>query len=410
MMEPHYRKFYLEWFNIRKATVYKLLAILGLLAFMVGGGMWLWNSDLLATPIDDSNTPRDSARILTYQGDVRIIRVSTRKTERAAEGMMVQAGDTIQTQSDGRCQILMIDGSTLSIRPNSTVVIRDSSSLFGGKSVRVKLDDGQIRVRTEDQLESTNNVVEVKETENRILAQSEASFNLNRQSDRGEIRVTRGNIVSDTNGQKTTINENEYAALDKGRVASRETLLRPPSPDDPPAYAQIPVSGSSRSVAFSWTKTSGAGDITYQFQLSMSPFFVPDKVVEDLPGLRESRYGIAALMPDTYFWRVRAASTSGQQSEWSEPFRLTLYRQRRSARIEAGDWQVEHLGGRLYRVSGKTDPGATVRILGRETFAKFDGSFILQISTSASSVNVSISDDKGNQGQYSLSLRSGRGR
>lgn len=44
----------------------------------------------------------------------------------------------------------MIDGSILSIRPNSTVVIRDSSSLLGGTSVRVKLDDGQIRVRTED--------------------------------------------------------------------------------------------------------------------------------------------------------------------------------------------------------------------------------------------------------------------
>lgn len=406
-MDPHYRKFYLDWFNIRKATVYKVLAVLALLAGTVGGGIWLWNSDLFVAPIDESKAPRDSARILTYQGDVRIIRVSTRKTERAAEGLTVQAGDTIQTQSDGRCQILMIDGSTLSVRPNSTVVIRDSSSLFGGKSVRVKLDDGQIRVRTEDQPESTNNIVEVRESENRVLGQSEASFNLNRQTNRGEIRVTRGNIISDTEGVRTTLNENEYAAMDNGKVASRETLLRPPSPDDPPASAQIPVTGTSKSVAFSWKGSSGKGDITYQFQLAISPFFVAEKVVEDRPGIKDTRYGIAALAPDTYFWRVRASSTSGQQSEWSEPFRLTLYKQRRSARIEAGDWQVEHLGGRLYRISGKTEPGVTVRIMGRETYAKFDGSFILQISTTSSSVGVSLADDKGNRGQYNLSLRRG---
>ncbi|REJ77406.1 MAG: hypothetical protein DWQ47_13570 [Acidobacteria bacterium] len=407
-MEGQYRKFYLEWFNIRKATVYKAIALLILVSGTIGGGMWLWNSDYLAAPIDNANTPRDSARILSYQGDVRIIRVSTRKTERASNGVTVQAGDTIQTQSDGRCQILMIDGSTLSIRPNSTVVIRDSSSLFGGKSVRVKLDDGQIRVRTEDQPDSTNNIVEVKESENRVLAQSEASFNLNRQTDRGEIRVTRGNIVSDSSGVKTTIKQDEYASLNNGQVASTEKLLRPPSPDDPPSSAQIPMRGNSTSVTFAWKRSSGEGNISYQFQLALSPFFVNDKIVEDEDGIRESRFGIAGLVADTYFWRVRAASTSGQQSEWSEPFRLTLYKQRATSRIEAGDWQVEHLGGRLYQISGRTDPGVTVRILGRETFAKFDGSFILRITTSSSSVGVSLSDDKGNKGQYNLSLRSGR--
>lgn len=404
-MEQQYRKFYLEWWNIRKSTVQKVIFLVVLVAIAGGGGFWLWNSLLLAAPPDQSSGPRNSARILTYQGDVRIIRVSTRKTERAAEGLTVQAGDTIQTQSDGRCQVLMIDGSTLSVRPNSTVVIRDSSSLFGGKSVRVKLDDGQIRVRTEDQPESTNNVVEVKESENRLLAQTDASFNLNRQENRGEIRVTRGNIVSDSQGAKTTLRENQYAALDNGRIASRETLLRPPSPVEPPTSAQIPVSGSSRSVEFSWKRTAGAGDITYQFQLGASPFFVPERLIEDKKGLTETRYGLAALVPDTYFWRVRAASSSGQVSEWSEPLRLTLYKQRRVARIEASDWKVEHLGGPLYRISGKTDPGATVRILGRETFAKFDGTFILQISTRSSSVSVSLVDDKGNRGQYNLSLR-----
>lgn len=403
-----YRKFYLDWTNIRKSTVYKTVFTIGFIGVLIGGGYWLWNSDILSAPDDSANTPRDSARILTYQGDVRIIRVSSRKTERAAEGLTVQAGDTIQTQSDGRCQILMIDGSTLSIRPNSTVVIRDSSSIFGGKSVRVKLDDGQIRVRTEDQPENTSNIVEIRESENRVLAQSEASFDLNPKSDRGEIRVTRGNIITDTNGQKTSIRENEYAAVEKGKLASRETLLGIPSPVDPPPNAQIPVQGSSWSDDFTWKRSTGGKEITYQFQLALSPFFVADKMLEDRAELKETKFGIANLRPDTYFWRVRALSGSGQRSEWSEPARITLYRPRGASRIEAGSWKVESLGGGVYRISGKTKPGATVRVLGRDTFARSDGSFTLQISTSSSSVGVSLSDDKGNSGQYNLSLRGGR--
>ncbi len=407
-MENKYKKFYLEWFNIRKATVYKVVAVIALVSGSVGGGYWLWNANLLAAPSEEIGVPRDSARVLSYQGDVRIIRVSTRKTERVVNGMMVQAGDTIQTQSDGRCQVLMIDGSTLSIRPNSTVVIRDSSSLFGGKSVRVKLDDGQIRVRTEDQPESTNNIVEVRESENKILAQTDASFDLNRQNERGEIRVTRGNIITESNGVRTNIGGNQFASVNKGNIASRETLLAAPSPEDPPSSAQIPVAGSSRSVSFVWGRSSGAKDIKYHFQLSSSPFFVADKLLEDRTGLSDSRYGVAGLRVDNYFWRVRAVAGSGQRSEWSEPVRLTLYKPKASSAIEAGDWQVESLGGRLYRVIGRTEPGVRVRILGRETYSKYDGSFILQVSTSSSSVSVLLSDEKGNRGQYNLSLRTGR--
>ena len=63
----------------------------------------------------------------------------------------------------------MIDGSVLWIRPNSTVVIRNSNSIFGGTNVRVALDEGQLNVRTQDSTEGSENIVEVKETENYVF-------------------------------------------------------------------------------------------------------------------------------------------------------------------------------------------------------------------------------------------------
>ena len=68
------------------------------------------------------------------------------------------------------------------------------------------------------------------------------------------------------------------------------------------------------------------------------------------------------------------------------------------------------MGGNVYRICGKTQPGATVRSAGRETFAAADGSFVLQISTAAAETKVEISDDKGNRGGFVISLKNGTAR
>ena len=69
---------------------------------------------------------------------------------------------------------------------------------------------------------------------------------------------------------------------------------------------------------------------------------------------------------------------------------------------------VEPLGGNVYLISGKTQPGATVRISGREVFASADGSFRLQVSANSSTVTVEINDDRGNRSRYGLNLSSAR--
>ncbi len=79
-----------------------------------------------------------------------------------------------------------------------------------------------------------------------------------------------------------------------------------------------------------------------------------------------------------------------------------------SAAITAGEWQVERLGGNLYRIKGRTQAGATVRVAGRETFAASDGSFLVQVSAASPSATVEISDDRGNRTRYALNLNTGQ--
>src|SRR4029450_9854414 len=106
-----------------------------------------------------------------------------------------------RTQAVGRAVVKMIDGSVYTIRPNSTVVVRDNSSILGGKNIRVSLDDGQLNVRTDKQSENSENVVEVADSENRLMADTDASFNADAQTNGGEIRITRGGVETTLGGQ-----------------------------------------------------------------------------------------------------------------------------------------------------------------------------------------------------------------
>ena len=400
--------YYVEWWNIKRSTIYGSLALVLFLAATAGGIWWaIRNGDNIAKQ-ENTDLPKDAARLLSFEGEVRVIRAATRETILVTKETFLSAGDTVQTQADGKAQIKMIDGSMLSVRPNSTVVIRDSSSIFGGTNVRVALDDGQINVRTQDQTDQTQNVVEMQESENRLYSQTDASFNINDQNNGGEIRISRGSVDSTAGGEKTTLGENEFAKVSNGKLTAKERLLAPPTLVSPAQNAQIVASGNGNADAsFRWEKND-SGASSFQLQIARSPFFVPDAMLLMRESLNSPTFSLANLTPGTYYWRVRVNSASGQSTDWSEPWRFNVVKSGANSALAANDFQVESVGGNIYFVSGKTQPGTIVRISGRETFATGDGSFRMQISSSAPETTVEISDERGNRNRYLLSLKTGK--
>jgi hypothetical protein len=410
-MEPEtkYRKFYVEWWKIRRSTIFALVSILLLFALLGYGGYRFMKSDFVNKP-ENPEGPKDAAVVVSFEGDVRIIRAATRETILVTRQTFVSAGDTIQTQADGRAKIQMIDGSVLSIRPNSTVVIRDSNSLFGGPNVRVTLDDGQINVRTEDQPANTENVVEVRESENKIGADTDASFDINKDNNSGEIRISRGAVETTVSGEKTVVKENEFAALSNGKIGTKEKLLGAPIHNSPSSDEQLVGSLSGvADVMFRWQNPDVTLALTYSMQISKLPqFSSADAILVDKQGLTSPSLPVGGLLPGTYYWRVKATSSSGQSSNWSAYWKFTVIKRENSKTIGARDWAVEALGGTLYRISGKTQPGATVRSNGKSTFALGDGGFLLQISAPGAQATVDVSDDRGNRSSFVIALPSGR--
>lgn len=402
---PQYKKFYVEWWRVSRRSVYGVTSAVLLIVGIIFGSWWAISNNVFV-PADTSVAPKDAARIISFEGDVRITRVATRETIVVTKETYVAAGDTIQTQADGRATVQMIDGSVYSVRANSTVVIRDSSSIFGGKNVRVALDDGQINVRTDQQPENAQNVVEMMDSETRLRSQTDASFNADAALNGGEIRISRGSVETTIGGDRTTLSANEFASVSDGKITSKEQLLAAPKLISPENMSQPVDNGGGVNMTFQW---QGDGQVsTYYLQISRSPYFAADSILVDRGGVTSSTFRLAGLSPGTYYWRLKSTSRTGQTTEWCDPFRFTVVRREAIRPIDVSEWNVERVGGTVYIISGKTQPGMVIRTLGREAYAGGDGVFRVQISTPQSEIPVEVSDGRGNRAGYAFSLRNAR--
>ncbi|MBP7415827.1 MAG: FecR domain-containing protein [Pyrinomonadaceae bacterium] len=405
MDDNNYRKFYVDWWNIRKSTIYGLIAAVVLLAAL-GGGLWYASRNNWFIPKENVDIPKDAARIVSFEGEVRVTRAATRETILVTKETFVMAGDTIQTQADGRASIQMIDGSSYKIGPNSTVVVKDTTSLFGGKNVRVSLDDGQLNVRTDDQTADARNIVEVADSENQLMPKTDASFNADG-ANGGEIRISRGGVETTIGGEKTIIGENEFASVNNGKLSARERLMAAPRPLAPSNSAQIVDTGGGVSAAFTWQDAEGNPAKSYYVQVARSPIFASDSILVDRSGLTAREFRLSGLSPGTYYWRIKATAVSGQVTNWNDAWKFMVVRAGESQSIDATDFKVERVGGNVHILTGRTRPGMIVRAAGRDTFAGPDGAFKLQISTPSIEVAVEVGDDRGNRTGFIISLRNG---
>lgn len=405
MDEQQYKKFYVDWWNVRNSTIYGIVAVV-LFAGLIGGGIWYGSKNNWFQAAVDGEIPKDAAKIVSFEGEVRITRAATRETILVTRETYVAAGDTVQTQADGRAVIQMIDGSVYSVRPNSTVVVRDTTSLFGGKNVRVRVDGGQLNVRTDEQGADVKNIVELGDSENQLGPKTDASFNADGTTG-GEIRVSRGGIETTIAGETTSLTENTYATVNGGRLTAREKLMLPPRPVSPANSEQLVDGGGGVSVAFRWQDPEENPAASFYLQLSKAPGFLSDSILVDRNGLASRDFRLTGLAPGTYYWRLKATGRSGQVTNWSDAWKFIVVRGVASTDIDASEWKVESLGGTVYVVSGRTQPGRVIRATGRDTFAAADGTFKLQVSSPSTEIAVEVGDGRGNRAVFIVSLRSG---
>lgn len=411
-MATKHSRFDLEWWVVPKRFVHIAVTVVALGLAVGGAAMYVWMHGNPFSRAYVVEPPPAGARFDLLDGSVRVVRASTRETLSARSDTQLYPGDIVQTQADGRARILLVDGSTLLVRPNSVVTIRDNTSVEGsGRThVRVAVDRGQINVRTEQQTTGTTNVIETKLTENRLTAQTGASFGV-RDDNTEEISVSTGSVETSTSsGDRTIIRSGEYLAVDvRGAVAHRERLLGTPVLLVPRDLEKIAAkANNAANVTLRWQRPAAASSAThYQVEVATSPFFVePGKVIQQ-DRLATAALDAGSLRSGIYFWRVRSTTDSGQTSEWSEPRKFVIAPPGGTGeRVSVGGMVAEYIAGSVYIVRGRAQPGTTIRIGGRTSLAAGDGTFQLQITVprEAREVTVAAEDSQGNQSRYQLAL------
>jgi hypothetical protein len=402
-------RFAYDWWIIQKRFVYLVIAIFTLCGLAAGAALYVWK---FGNPLRNiaEVTHAAGARFISFEGDVRVIRAATRETIPASGDTELYPGDTVQTQASGRARIGLADGSTLLVKPNSTIIVRDNARLDDGKktNVHVVVDSGQLSVRTEQQTDGTTNVVETPKTKNTMGEQTNASFGVNAEGTE-EIRVSTG-VIETTNraGDKTSIRGGEYVSVNNsGRLSPAQKLLDVPQPVKPQDLEKVFVgSNGAASVALKWQRPQSGTPAHYRVEVATSPFFVADGKVMERDQLVATEFSATDLRPGVYFWRVRATASTGQASDWSDPLKFIVATRGTGSQVEVSDLRAELLGGSLYLVRGKAEPGTTIRAGGRETMAAPDGTFQIQVTVSgaAREVTVEAQDSQGNSSQYKVLL------
>ena len=80
--------------------------------------------------------------------------------------------------------------------------------------------------------------------------------------------------------------------------------------------------------------------------------------------------------------------------------------------VSVANLSAELLGGNIYFVKGRAEPGTTIRVAGKETIVPTERSFQLQITAPAGAreIIVEAQDAQGNSSQYKLALPGRRGK
>jgi FecR protein len=410
-------RFAFDWWVVQKRTIYLGITLLVLCVLAGAGSLYVWKFGNPLRNVGTGVKTPAGARFISFEGDVRVIRASTRETIAARSDTELYPGDAVQTQESGRARIGMADGSTLVVRPNSIITVRFNTRDDDGKktNVHVKVDSGQMYVRTEQQPEGTTNVVETPKTSSNVGQGTGASFGVNPEGTE-EIRVNSGAIeTTDGAGVKLTLKGGEYVAVNpSGTVSRPQKLLEVPLPSQPRDLDKLVVGPSgSATVALKWLRPVSGSPAFYRVEVATSPFFVADGRVIERDQLIAMEFNASDLRPGVYFWRVRATAASGQTSDWSDPKKFVVAPKGSGSQVAVSDLSAELLGGNIYLVKGQAEPGTTIRAVGRETLVSTGKSFQVQITAPAGEREITVEalDSNGNSSSYKLALSGGgRGR
>jgi hypothetical protein len=328
----------------------------------------------LLTALFDAATARGAgeAQFIAVQGRVEFRRGERGDWEEARSRTVLYSGDYVKTASNGSAEIVFLDGTLYTVRPNTLFVVARSSRSLSGAEQTIRMEYGWVNLNT---AQRTSRIATPK-AEARIGQESEASVVFDRESKLGRYVSFRGTVeVKDEAGTVRQLKALEQVTEENGRLSEPRPIPKPPillSPGD----NHVAVLGQDTTLELRWEPVEGAD--RYLLQVSRNRLFV-DNII-DVANRRKTVATLGLRGEGTFEWRAAAQTRDGIQGPWSTPrtFRVVGA----PSEADQGDRtppileldRVQSLGA-FVLVSGRTEPGARVFINGEETAVAANGTF-----------------------------------
>lgn len=262
--------------------------------------------------------PEGEAMFIAVQGEVDFRRGDRGSWQSARSRVALNAGDYVKTGRGGSAEIMTVDGTLYTVRPDTVMLIGRIRPAPGApRQQNVVVEAGWVDLGTS---QSTSRI-STPQAEARVQHDTTAAVSHDPEKSESQFAAYRGGMVVESSDGTSR----EIASMEKVTQVGTELSPTTPLPDPPkpllPEDNYEAFMTAEEEIVLSWEEVPGAE--SYSLQVSRNRFFVQNVInVEDR---RDTSATIGLQGVGTFVWRVSAIDASGVQGPWSElrRFRVT---------------------------------------------------------------------------------------
>jgi hypothetical protein len=338
------------------------------------------------------------AQFIAVQGGVEFRRGERGDWEEARSRVVLQSGDYVKTVANGSAEIVFLDGTLYTVRPNTLfLVTRRQGATAGASEQAIRMEYGWVNLNTAQR----GGRVETPRAEARVARESEAMVAYDKESATGRFVAFRGSLdVEAESGLTRKVQALQQVTQTGDLLSDPRRVPRAPEVERPPENFETTLD-ADRTIMLSWQPVQGA--TRYALQVSRNRLFVDNLI--DVGERTKSAATLGLKGEGTFEWRVAARTADGLQGPWSAPRTFRVLAARGAG--EVGDKtppgleldQVQAYGN-IFIVSGRTEAGASLRLNGEVVAVASNGTFTKTVQLTSegwSFLELAAVDASGNE-------------
>ena len=315
------------------------------------------------------------AQFIQVEGEVEYRRGDAGDWQEARSRVHLLPGDYVRTADKGSAEIMFVDGTLYTVRPNTQFIVSTGSATAGGSTEQaIEMEYGWVNLSTS---EKSGSNVKTPGAMARVQQDSNAFVAVDKDSSQGRFGALRGAMELASKGGLTREIKSFQQVVQTGDLLSEpKPLPAPPAAVEPADNLALDLDQNPRLV-LAWAPVPGAS--RYALQVSRSHLFV-DNVI-DAENRTRTRATLGVRGEGTFQWRVAAYGPDGLLGPWSPArrFRVASFRggggEKKDTTPPTLDLDDVKTYGSIFFVAGRSEPGARIQVNGELVKTNVDGSF-----------------------------------